>query len=208
MVASQEEKLSNLAQSEHQLAKQLADISVQVRLGKPMPILCSEMKYSWKQENALGGKLIFEQLFRDSHLDFRLFKHLIQAGDRRKEAEDRMQLLESKVALLNLSSGPSNEDHVGKDQGHRISTRMDVSSLYTCAPVSLYTPVSASAPVSVSLSATVCVSPFLYGLSFLHVLKDVRCGWGDVRYWRDALKDALRLLKAGSTGALLPSKVG
>jgi hypothetical protein len=37
-----------------------------------------------------------------------------------------MKVLESKVALLNLSSRRSDEDHVG-DQGHRISTRMNVS---------------------------------------------------------------------------------
>ena len=68
-----------------------------------------------------------------------------------------MQLIESKVALLNLSSGSSNEDHVGQDQGHRISTRMDVSLPCTCAPVSLYTPVSLSVPVSVSWSVCVLV---------------------------------------------------
>ena len=55
-----------------------------------------------------------------------LVTNIIQAIDRCEETANRMQVLESKVALLNLSSRKSVEDHVG-DQGHRISTRMDVS---------------------------------------------------------------------------------
>jgi hypothetical protein len=70
-----------------------------------------------------------------------------------------------------------------------------------CARVSVH--------ASVLVSASVCVMVRVrLGLSFLHILKDERGGWGDGRYWRDVLKGALKLLKAGSTGALLPSKVG
>ena len=44
-LVSQEEKLSNLAQSEDQLVKQFEDMNVQVRLDKLLPdCLCSEMK--------------------------------------------------------------------------------------------------------------------------------------------------------------------